>query len=169
MKNEKIRLYLHLLLLAVASFALYWQALGHDFLINWDDRQYVLDNPVIRGVTLQHLKAAFTSFYIGNYAPLHLISYMIDYDLWGMRPAGFIFTNILFHTLNGILFYMLLRRIAGERVWTLPAALFFLLHPLQVESVVWVAQRKNLLAMFFFLAAVHLYISYKERARGERS
>ncbi len=164
LKNSKIRLYLHLLILVVATFAVYWQALGHDFLINWDDRQYVLDNPVIRGLTPEHLKAAFTSFYIGNYAPLHLISYMLDYEIWGLRASGFIFTNILLHTMNGLLFYMLLRRVAGEKMWTFPAALIFLLHPVQVESVAWVSQRKNLLAMLFFLIGFHLYVLYRERA-----
>jgi tetratricopeptide (TPR) repeat protein len=78
------RLWLPLLVLALVSLAVFCRALGHDFLINWDDRQYVLDNAVIRGFSLDHLKTAFTTFYIGNYAPLHIISYMFDYQLWGL-------------------------------------------------------------------------------------
>jgi hypothetical protein len=86
---------------------------------------------------------------------------MLDYQLWGMNATGFILSNILLHTMNCILFYLLLRRIAGERVWIFAAALVFLLHPVQVESVAWVSQRKNLLAMLFFLVAIYLYREYK--------
>jgi hypothetical protein len=157
LKRRKTRTIILVLILAAVSLTLYGRALGHQFLINWDDRQYVLDNVYIRGITLGNIKNAFTSFYIGNYAPLHLISYMFDYQVWGLKASGFIFTNIILHTLNGLLFYHLLRRLAGERVWTFPAALIFLLHPVQVESVVWVSQRKNLLAMLFFLAALIFY------------
>ena len=112
--------------------------------------------------TLEHLKIAFNTFYIGNYAPLHLVSYMLDYQLWGLKAPGFILTNIIIHTMNGLLYYLLLRRIAGERIWIFAAALIFLIHPLQVESVVWVSQRKNLLSMLFFLMAIYLYLKYRE-------
>jgi tetratricopeptide (TPR) repeat protein len=159
--RHAVRSWLPLLVLALVSLAVFCRALGHDFLINWDDRQYVLDNAVIRGFSLDHLKTAFTTFYIGNYAPLHLISYMFDYQLWGLKASGFILTNILLHTMNGMLFYHLLRRIAGERVWIFAAALIFLLHPLQVESVAWVSQRKNLLARTIFLMAIYLYREYR--------
>lgn len=163
MNSKIIKTYLPLLVLALVSLGIFRQALGHDFLINWDDRQYVLDNTIIRGFSLDHLKSAFTTFYIGNYAPLHLVSYMLDYQIWGLKAYGFILTNILFHTLNVLLFYLLLRRIAGEKVWIFAAALIFLLHPLQVESVVWVSQRKNLLAMAFFLGGIFSYTVYTER------
>jgi len=155
--------YFLLLFLFMTSLAIYWPALRHHFLINWDDNQYVVGNPIVHGLTFENIKTAFTTDIIGNYAPIHLISYMLDYEIWGLRASGFIFVNILFHTANGILFYLLLRRLFGEKVWVLLASLIFLLHPVQVESVVWVSQRKNLLAMFFFLIAFYLYTSYKEK------
>lgn len=160
--NDKIYYYLSLTLLAVVSLAIFWPALGHDFLINWDDRQYILENDVIRGLTAEHLKTAFTTFSLGNYAPLHLVSYMIDYEIWGLRPAGFIFTNIVLHTLNGLLLYTFLRRLSGDRVWIFFAALIFLLHPVQVETVVWAAERKTVLSMFFFLTSLICYQEYRE-------
>jgi tetratricopeptide (TPR) repeat protein len=166
LKRRNTRTIILMLILAAVSLILYGRALGHQFLINWDDRQYVLDNVYIRGITLGNIKNAFTSFYIGNYAPLHLISYMFDYQVWGLKSSGFILTNILLHTLNGLLFYHLLSRLAGERVWTFPAVLIFLLHPVQVESVVWISQRKNLLAMLFFLAALIFYQIF--RANSEK-
>jgi hypothetical protein len=135
--------------------------MGHDFLINWDDNDYVMENPVVRGLTLQHIAKAFSANALGNYAPLHLISYMLDYDIWGLRPSGYILTNILLHTANGLLFYFLLRRLYGGNAWVFFASLFFLVHPVQVESVVWVSQRKNVLSLLLFLASFHFYISYK--------
>ena len=158
----RVRGVFHVLVLAAASFATYWSATGHEFLINWDDRQYVLENPLIRGLSLEHVASAFTSYHVGNYAPLHLVSYMLDFEIWGLRASGFIFTNILLHALNGALLFLLLRRLDGSRAWPFFASLIFLLHPVQVESVVWVSQRKTLLAMMFLLAAVHFHASYKE-------
>ncbi len=167
-RNLKKETLIPCLLLAVAAFGLFWPALGHRFLINWDDQQYVVQNPAVRGITLEHLKAAFTHVYIGNYAPLQIISYMVDYELWGMKASGFIFTNILLHAANGLLFYLLLARLSGNKVWAFPAALLFLVHPVQVESVGWVAQRKNLLAMFFFLIGFWCYAVSGEEGRRRR-
>jgi protein O-mannosyl-transferase len=149
-------------ILAIASLAVFSPALRHSFLINWDDSQYVVGNSLVHGLTLENIKGAFTTNFVGNYAPIHVISYMFDYEIWGLRASGFIFINILFHAANGILFYLLLRRLFGEKVWVSLASLIFLLHPVQVESVVWVSQRKNLLAMFFFLIGLHLYVLYKK-------
>lgn len=161
--ESKMLSWLPYVVLAMASFALYSCALGHDFLINWDDRQYVLENPIINGFNLDRFKAAFTTFYLGNYAPLHLISYMLDYQVWGLRASGFILSNILLHTASGLLFYLLLQRLAGQKVWCLFAALLFVLHPVQVESVVWISQRKNVLAMFFFLLSFNAYAVYRDK------
>ena len=154
-----------LLLIIAVSAGIYWPALNHDFLINWDDLQYVTENPAIRGVTFDNIKEAFSRHYVGNYAPLHIISYMFDYQIWGLRASGFIFTNILLHTANGILFYLLLRRLADKRLWPLFAALLFVIHPVQVESVVWISQRKNVLAMLFMLLSSHAYLQYRHKAQ----
>ena len=156
-----------LLFLSGVTFALYWQALGHNFLIFWDDNGYVTSNMTIRRVTWENIKTAFTSLYMGNYAPVQILSYMFDYSIWGMRPAGFIFTNILIHTANGILFYYLLTRLSWQRLAACAAALIFLIHPVQVESVVWVSERKNVLSMLFFLLSLIWYIIYREKS-GKR-
>lgn len=158
--------FLPLFLLLTATFAVYAWSLGHDFLINYDDDVYVTANEAIRGATPEHLRMAFTSIYGGNYAPFQIVSYMLDYAIWGMRPAGFILTNIICHALNGILFYWLLLSFRWERLYAFLAAAIFLLHPVQVESVVWISQRKNLLSMLFFLAALHFYLSYRDK-KGE--
>lgn len=152
-----------MLILAITSIAIFWSALGHDFLQNWDDIKYVVENPIIRGLTVENLITAFKTSVLWNYAPIHMVSYMLDYEIWGLRAFGFIFTNLLLHAANGILFYLLLRRLVGEKVWVFLTSLIFILHPVQVESVVWVSQRKNVLAMFFFLIGFYLYSLYRER------
>ncbi|HEY6873054.1 MAG TPA: tetratricopeptide repeat protein [Geobacteraceae bacterium] len=150
-----------LLVLLAATGAVYGQSLGHEFLITWDDQKYVTGNEAVRGFTAAHLKTAFSTFYIGNYAPLQIVSYMADYTVWGMRAAGFILTNIILHALGGLLYYLLLFRLTGRRPWAFLASFIFLLHPVQVESAVWISQRKNLLAMVFFLASFLLYTAYR--------
>ena len=167
-KFEMIRPHIiALLFLSGVTFALYWQALGHNFLIYWDDNGYVTRNMTILRVTWENITTAFTSFYLGNYAPVQILSYMIDYSIFGMRPAGFIFMNILIHTINGMLFYYLLIRLSWRRLTACAAALIFLIHPVQVESVVWISQRKNVLSMLFFLLSLIWYILYRERS-GKR-
>src|SRR6266702_3945087 len=161
-----------LLALLAATFAVYLQTLGHEFLLTWDDQKYVTQNEAVRGFTPAHLRTAFTTFYIGNYAPLQIVSYMADYTLWGLRASGFIFSNILLHALNGLLYYLLLFRLGGRRLWAFLAAFIFLLHPVQVESAAWIAQRKNVLAMVFFLISFLLYTAYRQprsEDRGPRS
>ena len=86
-----------------------------DFLVNWDDPLYVTANPAVRGFSFDHLKVAFTTFFVGNYAPAQIVSYMLDYELWGMNPFGFHLDNLILHTFNGILFYFVVSCITGNR------------------------------------------------------
>jgi Tfp pilus assembly protein PilF len=152
--------------LSILTWIVYAQTLGHEFLTNWDDQLYVINNPAIRGMTLANLKAAFSRFYAGNYAPVQIISYMIDYTFWGMNATGYFLSNILLHLCNGVLLYAVLIRASWKRLPAVLATAIFLLHPVQVETVAWISQRKNLLAMFFFLLAFHFYLSYREDRRN---
>lgn len=153
------------LFLVSACFIVYWSALGHDFLI-YDDKKYVIDNQMIRGLSLEHVKMSFSSIIMGNYAPLHFISYMVDYSVWGMNARGFILTNLILHAANGFLFYLLLIAMRWHIPSACTAAFLFVCHPVQVESVAWIAERKNLLAMFFFLSAAIFYILFRNRGGG---
>jgi Flp pilus assembly protein TadD len=146
------------------TLAVYLRTLGHDFQIFWDDANYITGNPVIRGFTLHNLKSAFSTNFMGNYAPLHMISYMLDYSIWGLKPAGYFLSNILYHLINGLLFYFLLIRLEWTKPAAFLAAYIFLLHPVQVESVAWASERKNLLAMLFFLLAFFSYLAYARMA-----
>lgn len=153
MRRESI---VFLLILTVAV-AVYWNARSYGFQTAWDDAKYVVTNVAAHGFSWEHLKAAFTGFFVGNYAPLHIVSYMLDYSLWGLNPTGYIFHNIFLHSLNGYLLYLLLRRHSQALYPSVFAALLFVVHPVQVESVIWISQRKNVLAMLFFLLSFLLY------------
>ncbi|MBC7962585.1 MAG: tetratricopeptide repeat protein [Steroidobacteraceae bacterium] len=145
----------------------YGRAVGHDFLFNWDDNLYVINNETIRGFSLNNLRSAFGPSSIGQYNPLALISFMLDYTLWGLWPGGYHLTNIIIHAVNGLLVYRLLWLWYGERLLCLIAAAIFLVHPVQVESVAWVSERKGLLATLFFLLSWLEYCRYVEAGKGK--
>lgn len=156
-------------LLLLITWTVYSGILDHDFLSDWDDPIYVTENETIRGFSLEHLKTAFSSLYMGNYAPVQMLSYMADHAFWGLNPTGFKLTNLILHMLNGMMFYLLLIRLTNQTAPAFFAALLFLCHPVQVESVAWISQRKNLLAMFFFLVALHLYRSCHSQTGRHRN
>lgn len=157
-----------LLLLCAACFAVYARILGHDFVTIWDDNFYVTDNPDAWGFSWLNIKGAFTSFYTGNYAPVQILSYMLDYTVWGLNPAGYLLTNILVHVGNGLLFFRILARCGQEKIVALSATALFLLHPLQVETVAWVSQRKSLLAILFMLVSWEFYCRWRESPAESR-
>ena len=157
-RREELILFL---LIVAATLAIYCKSLSYGFLNTWDDPAYVVKNAAAHGFSLEHVKIAFSRFFVGNYAPLHIVSYMVDYSLWGLNPGGYIFGNICLHACNGYLLTVLFRRLAGGFYPSILAAGLFILHPVQVESVVWISQRKNVLAMLFFLLALFFYSVYR--------
>lgn len=167
---EKFRPHiLPLSILLVAALAVYGRVVGHEFLLNWDDSYYVVANDAVHGFSWDHIQTVFSTYYVGNYAPVQMLSYMLDYQIWGLWAGGFLITNLFIHFLNGILAYRLFIRFHGERFFSMIATAVFLLHPLQVESVAWISQRKNLLAMLFFLIAWECYCCYRDAVTGKRT
>lgn len=155
-------------LIAIAA-AIFGQVRSHAFLLNWDDLAYVVENEIIRGLSWDHVRAAFAAPYFQNYAPLHLLSYAVDYSLWGLDAGAFLLVNVALHGLNGALLFALLRRLGISAGGAFVGAALFIVHPVQVESVAWVSERKNLLSMGFSLGALHAFVSYRTAAaRGAR-
>ncbi len=150
--------------LGVMSLVVHAGVLRGTFLLNWDDASYVVENELIRSFSGEHLRSMFTQPYFHNYAPLHLLSYALDHAVWGLSATGFLLTNLLLHTANGCLLYLLLLRLDFSRLGAAFAAAVFLLHPVQVESVAWVSERKNLLSMTFSLLAIRAFVEHR---RGE--
>jgi hypothetical protein len=122
--------------------------------MTWDDPTYIVHNPWIRGLTLENLRFAFTKPYFSNYLPLHLVSYMVDYQLWGLNPFGFRLQSILLAGLNAALAFALTRRLFGSTALGALAALLYAVHPSHVEAVAWLSIRKDLLSTFFLLAVI---------------
>jgi tetratricopeptide (TPR) repeat protein len=141
--------------LIVATLAVYRPVCNYAF-VNVDDPDYVQDNPLLRACPLR----AFTTIHAGYWIPLTWLSYQLDHRLYGLAPGGYHRTNLLLHTANVLLLFLLLCRLTGA---TLPSgfvAALFALHPLQVESVAWVTERKDVLSLFFGLLALHTYVGY---------
>ena len=151
-----------LLGLAIVTFGIYAQLIGHRF-ITLDDPRYIQDNPMVnRGVTLAGLAWAFTTFYAGNWHPLTWIAHMIDSQLFGMITGGHLLVNALIHAANTLLVFWFLFRTTRARWSSALVAALFALHPLHVESVAWAAERKDTLSTFFGLMSLIAYVSYAE-------
>ena len=148
------------LMLAAISFAVFGQTLTHEF-INFDDGDYVYENPVVaRGLTLQGLVWAFTSFDASNWHPLSWLSHMLDCQLYGLHPGGHHLTNVLLHTATVIALFLVLRQMTGALWRSAFVAAVFAIHPLRVESVAWVAERKDVLSGLFFMLTIGAYVGY---------
>ena len=146
------------LLLAIATFALYSRALGYPFIEHYDDELYVTANPHVQaGLTWQTITWAVTSTEYSNWHPLTWLSHAMDCDLYGQNAGGHHFTNIVLHVLSVVLLFLLLKRATGSAGRSLLVAALFAVHPLNVESVAWIAERKNVLSMFFFLLTLGAY------------
>ena len=126
--------------------------------VNWDDDRNFLDNPAYRGLAPENLSWAFSTFLLGHWHPLTWLSLELDYTLWGMSPGGYHFTNALLHALAALLAYLVLVELLGDRWSAALGALFFALHPLRVESVAWVSERRDVLCGVFALATVLFYL-----------
>lgn len=157
-----------LLLLTVLVLAVYWGVPHFDF-VHYDDHVYVTDHAQVRqGLTLQGLKWAMTSTEAGFWHPLTWLSLMLDYRLFGLNPGGYHFTNLLLHLANTLLLFLVLASMTSA-VWrsAFVAALFGV-HPLHVESVAWIAERKDLLCGLFWVLALGAYARYAERPSWAR-
>jgi tetratricopeptide (TPR) repeat protein len=157
------RSWLLCLLLAVVVLALYLPVIHNGFL-NYDDGEYIANNPPVRaGLTWATVKWAFTSYYVGNWDPLTWLSHSIDCEIFGLNPAGHHYTSVLLHAASVVLLFLLLQNATGFRWRSLTVAALFALHPINVESVAWVAERKNVLSMMFFLLALLAYGWYARK------
>jgi cytochrome c-type biogenesis protein CcmH/NrfG len=130
-----------------------------------DDIRSIRDNPILRSLDGDHLERIFTGFDGANYMPLKVFSLALDYQLWGPEPWGFHLTNLLLHILTALLIHRILLRLELGAFTALFVALLWAVHPLQVESVAWISERKNVLSGLFFCAAFYVYLSFSEQGR----
>jgi protein O-mannosyl-transferase len=162
-QRSAIPLYVWCLLLAVGTIAVYSPAIFHPF-VNYDDYDYVTQNPHVQaGLSADTVAWAFTSTELANWHPLTWLSHELDCQLYGLNPHGHHLTSVLLHAANVVLLFLLLQAATGATGASAMVAALFALHPLNVESVAWVAERKNLLSTFFFLLTLAAYGRYARR------
>jgi cytochrome c-type biogenesis protein CcmH/NrfG len=130
-----------------------------------DDIRTIQDNPLLRSLDWDHVREIFTSFDGPNYMPLKVLSLAVDHQIWGPEPFGFHVTNLLIHILCAWLLYRILLRMQVSGFSALFVALVWAVHPLQVESVAWMSERKNVLSMLLLLAGFHTYLGFSENGR----
>lgn len=164
--------------IAVATLVAFLPTLHNGF-VSWDDPENFIDNPHYRGLGPAGLRWMFTTLHMGHYIPLSWVTLGLDYLLWGMNPAGYHLTNLLLHTATAVTLYFLALRLlrlalpAGSaerdlRLGAAAAALLWAVHPLRVESVVWITERRDVLSGLFYVTAALAYVksAAPEDARG---
>lgn len=170
-RNSRLQIRSDLLIclfLVMAILFVYWQVRNHDF-INFDDDLYVTINPHVQaGLTLDSITWAFTSTHASNWHPLTWLSHMLDCQIYGMNPGQHHLTNVLFHILNTLLLFFVFKRMTQDLWQSGFVAALFALHPLHVESVAWLAERKDVLSTFFWILTLWSYVRYVERSDFNR-
>jgi protein O-mannosyl-transferase len=164
-QHQELLISLFLIMLIVIVYA---QVGAFDF-VDFDDSFYVTENSHVRnGLTLDGVIWAFTTTHEANWHPLTWLSHMVDCELYGLNPAGHHYTNILFHTANTLILFFILFRMTGELWKSAFAAALFAIHPLHVESVAWVSERKDVLSTFFGLLSIGAYYHYSKIPSSKR-
>ena len=156
------------LFLAIGTFTIYGSTLHHPF-VNYDDQDYVTQNIHVQaGLTAETLAWAFTATEADNWHPLTWLSHALDCQLYGLKPSGHHLTSVLLHLLNVIILFLMFARSTGSTGRSFLVAALFALHPLNVESVAWVAERKNVLSTLFFLLTLGAYGWYAVKPSVKR-
>jgi len=154
--------------LGVLTFALYWPAVHCGF-VNFDDGLYVTENPwVQQGLTLEGATWALSTTHASNWHPVVWLSHMADCSLFGMFAGGHHLTNVVLHALDTVLLFLLLNRLTNATGRSAAVAALFAWHPLHVESVAWISERKDLLSTFFWILTLWAYVRYVEHPQWKR-
>ena len=150
-----------LCLLLTVVVLVFYHPVVHNGFVEYDDSGYIVANAHVRaGLTWATVKWAFTAYEQANWHPLTWLSHALDCQLFGVNPIGHHYVNVLLHAANAVLLFLLLQSATGFRWRSLMVAALFALHPMNVESVAWAAERKNVLSMLFFLLALYAYAGY---------
>ena len=152
------------LLLGAVTLLVYWPVRHFEF-VNWDDTTYIAKNDQVRGgLSWSGFLWSWTHSYSSNWHPLTWLSHMLDCQVYGMNPGGHHLTNLLFHVVNSVLLFYLLRSLTSATWRSACVAALFALHPLHVESVAWIAERKDVLSTLFGLLSLLAYVRYAAKS-----
>ncbi len=150
------------ILLSVLIVAVYWKIQYHEF-VNYDDGRYITENKHIKGFSKENFIWAFTKSHSANWHPITWLSHTLDIRLFGLNPKGHHLTNLVFHIANSLLLFLVFARMTGAIWKSCVVASFFAFHPINIESVAWAAERKNLLSTFFWFLTMWTYIHYVQK------
>jgi hypothetical protein len=146
------------LFLVISTLAVYWQVNEYDF-VAFDDNQFIYNNQHLQeGLSGDSIGWAFKTYHTGNWHPLTWLSYMLDYQIFGLNPGVFHSINLFFHIINTLFLFFLFRKMTGYFWQSAFLASLFALHPLHVESVAWISERKDVLSSFFWMLTMWSYI-----------
>ena len=162
MFDKKTEIAVSISAIFIITFIAFSPSLKNKF-VTWDDQAYIAENNSIRQLSIENVKKIFTSAYVSNYQPLSIFTYALEYHFFKLDPRFYHATNVLLHLLNCLLVFWIIMLISGRTSVSLITALLFGLHPLRVESVTWVAERKDVLYAFFFLCSLVSYLYYVKR------
>src|SRR6266699_3503333 len=153
------------IILVAITWVVFGQTIRYDF-VNYDDNEYVYANPAITsGLTLHGITYAFSGRHAKNWHPLTTLSHMLDCQLWGVRAGGHHFTNVVFHTIAVVLLFLVLKQMTGAIWQSAFVAALFAVHPLRVESVAWISERKDVLSGLFFMLTLWADVGYVEKSK----
>ncbi len=156
------RIFISIFCVLIVAAIVFSPCLHNDF-TNWDDIGLVTENETIRELSWRSIKEIFSSYSLGAYVPLTIFSYAIEYHFFKLDPRAYHTTNVILHLLNCLLVFWLIYMLSGSGYVSFVTALLFGIHPLHVESVAWVAARKDVLYSFFFLGAAIPYLYYHKK------
>ncbi|SPE59204.1 Tetratricopeptide TPR_2 repeat protein (fragment) [Verrucomicrobia bacterium] len=164
--SGKGRTWLLALILLLVTLALYWPVRHYEF-IEFDDPSYVFENQIVRqGLTGQGLAWSLVDAHEANWHPVTWISHMLDCQIFGLRAGAHHLVNVLFHGANAVLLFLVWQRMSGAFWRSATVACLFAWHPLRVESVAWISERKDVLSGFFFLGMLWAYVRYAQTKEG---
>jgi len=156
--NKLKILCLILIVLSVTSIS-YFPTIENDF-INWDDDKYVIKNELIKELTIKNIKEIFATSFVSIYTPIAVLSYAVEHKIFGLNPHAYHATNLIFHSLNSILVFCLFLILSGNKIISFFVSIFFAIHPMHVESVAWISERKDVLYALFYLGSMIAYLRY---------
>jgi len=164
---RKTKIILPAILIIAIVISAFFPCLENNFIDNWDDQGYVTNNPVVKNLSFRNVELAFTSFFIANYQPITILTYILEYHFFKLDPFGYHLASLILHTLNCLLVFWLIYLLAGKASIAFLTSLLFGIHPLRVESVAWVSETKDVLYAFFFLSSLVSYYYYRERKEAK--
>lgn len=164
--NRKYSNLFWIAIIAILTFGIYFQSLNNQFLSDWDDGIYITNNTELQSSKGNAVKEAFTSFSNGHYHPLTTLSYVAEYNLFGLSAKAFHTTNLLLHIINSCLVFAFVWLLSKQQLTAFVTALLFAVHFMHVESVAWISDRKDLLCTLFFLGALCTYLIHKREIKS---